>query len=67
MTARSAEGAQEVSPTALNREDALGIRVTSGKGDGHVGLAIRKSPVRAKTGTLCYSAWAPSVCESGLQ
>lgn len=55
--AHSVEAAQEVIPQLSVGEDALEYRVTSGKGDGPMGLAIRKSPVRAKL--FCYSSWAP--------
>ena len=42
-------------------EDALEYRVTSGKGDGPVGLAIRKSPVRAKL-DFCVTQCGPHLC-----
>ena len=63
--ARRVEAAQEVIPQPSVGEDALEYRVTSGKGDGPMGLAVRKSPVRAKLAffvthrgcRLCARAW----------
>lgn len=63
--ARRVEAAQEAIPQLSVGEDALEYRVTSGKGDGPMGLAIRKSPVSAKLDffvihrgcRLCSRAW----------
>lgn len=63
--ADSVEAAQGVIPQLSVGEDALEYRVTSGEGDGPMGLAIRKSPVRAKLDffvthrgcRLCVRAW----------